>query len=217
MPRPDLPPPGNLADLPFSPAAERNAQPILALLQQWLPAHARVLEIASGTGQHAQHLASAQPAWDWQPSEPRPDALQAIARRCAALPQVRLPLALDVLAHPWPVDASGYDAVFVANMLHIAPWAATPALFQGAARCLKPGGLLAIYGPFVVDGEPLAPSNAAFDADLRTRDARWGLRSLQAVQASALPAGLRLAACCAMPANNLMLRFEHHGAGGAEA
>jgi SAM-dependent methyltransferase len=105
------------------------------------------------------------------------------------------------------LDAAAFDAVFVANLLHIAPWEATPALLKGAARCLKPGGVLAVYGPFVVDGEPLAPSNAAFDADLRLRDARWGLRSLRQVQGAARDAGLVLAEPCAMPANNLMLRF----------
>jgi SAM-dependent methyltransferase len=109
------------------------------------------------------------------------------------------------------VAPASFDAVFVANMLHIAPWEATPALMQGAARCLKPGGVLAIYGPFVVDGESLAPSNAAFDADLRGRDARWGLRTLGDVQAAAEDAGLTLAERVAMPANNLMLRLVRAG------
>jgi SAM-dependent methyltransferase len=202
----DPPHPGP-ADLPFSPAAERNAAPILARLRAWLPADALVLEVASGTGQHAQHFAAAEPGWVWQPSEARAEALPAVAARCAGQPNVRPPRVLDVLAQPWSLPAAGFDAVFVANLLHIAPWAATPALLHGAARCLKPGGVLAVYGPFVVDGEPLAPSNAAFDADLRGRDARWGLRSLQTVQRAARDAGLELAERCAMPANNLMLRF----------
>ena len=202
----DPQPPGP-PDLPFSPAAERNAAPILALLRAWLPADAVVLEVASGTGQHALHFAAAEPGWVWQPSEARAEALPAVAARCAGQRNVRPPRVLDVLARPWPLDATTFDAVFVANLLHIAPWAATPALLQGAARCLKPGGVLAVYGPFSVDGEPLAPSNAAFDADLRGRDARWGLRSLQTVQRAARDAGLELAERCAMPANNLMLRF----------
>ena len=197
----------SIADLPFSPAADRNAPPILTQLQAWLPARARVLELASGTGQHARHFASAQPGWDWQPSEARAEALPVVATRCAGLANARPALQLDVHTHPWPVDADAFDAVFVANLLHIAPWAATQALMQGAARCLKPGGLLAVYGPFIVDGEPLAPSNAAFDADLQARDASWGLRSLQQVQASGEQAGLVLAERFAMPANNLMLRF----------
>jgi SAM-dependent methyltransferase len=200
-------PPPDPSELPFSPAAERNAAPILALLQSWLPVNAVVLELASGTGQHARYFAGAQPGWAWQPSEARPEALPVIATRCAGQPNVRLPLQLDVQALPWPQDAIGFDAIFVANLLHIAPWETTPALMNGAARCLKAGGVLAVYGPFIVDDEPLAPSNAAFDADLRLRDARWGLRSLQQVQHAARDAGLVLAERCAMPANNLMLRF----------
>ncbi len=197
----------NPADLPFSPAAERNAAPILALLQTWLPENARVLELASGTGQHARHFAAAQPGWDWQPSEALRDALPVVAARGAGLPNLRQPLQLDVQAASWPVDADSFDAVFVANLLHISAWESTPAVLQGAARCLKPGGWLAVYGPFRVEGEALAPSNAAFDADLRLRDARWGLRSLQAVQAAAEDAGLVLVERCAMPANNMILRF----------
>src|SRR5690606_36918164 len=121
---------------------------------------------------------------------------------------VRPPVPLDVQQQPWPVEAASVDAVYVANLLHISPWDVTPALMQGAARCLKRGGVLVVYGPFIVPGEPLVPSNAAFDADLRLRDARWGLRSLPDVQAAAGQAGLRLVERCAMPANNLMLRFE---------
>ncbi len=200
----------NPADLPYSPAAERNAAPILAQLQTWLPANASVLEIASGTGQHARHFAAAQPGWDWQPSEARSEALPVLAARGAGLANIRPPLLLDVQASPWPVAAACFDAVFVANLLHISPWDATPALLQGAARCLKPGGWLAVYGPFLVPGETLAPSNAAFDTDLRLRDDRWGLRSLQQVQAAAGAAGLVLDERCAMPANNLMLRFLAH-------
>ena len=194
-------------DLPFSPAADRNASPILTLLRTWLPVNAGVLEVASGTGQHAHHMALAQPGWEWQPTEAMAESLPILATRCAGLPNVCAPLQLDVTAQPWPVGAASFDAVFVANLLHIAPWEVTPALLQGAARSLKPGGLLAVYGPFIVDDEPLAPSNAAFDADLRMRDARWGLRSLRQVQAAAHDAGLVLTERCAMPANNLMLQF----------
>jgi SAM-dependent methyltransferase len=207
MSNPVTPPHPCLSDLPFSPAAERNTAPILALLRAWLPVDALVLEVASGTGQHAHRFAAAQPRWQWQPSEARTEVLQVVTARCAGLPNVRVPLRLDVQHHPWPVDAAAFDAVYVANLLHIAPWEATPALLQGAARCLKPGGVLVVYGPFIVDGEPLAVSNAAFDTDLRLRDVRWGLRSLQQVQRAALDAGLVLAERCAMPANNLMLRL----------
>lgn len=192
--------------LPHSPAAERNAPHILQALQAWLPPQARVLEVASGTGQHAQHFGQAMPGWDWQPTEAHAAALDAIAARCTGLPGVRAPWVLDVLA-PWPVEAAAFDAVVVANLLHIAPWAVTPAFMAGAARALRPGGVLAVYGPFIVDGEPLAPSNAAFDADLRARDARWGLRRLAEVQTAAQRAGLLLAECRTMPANNLLLKF----------
>jgi len=194
-------------DLPFSPAAERNSAPILTVLSAWLPPDALVLELASGTGQHAQHFAAAQPGWQWQPSDARAEALPVVAARCAGLPNVRPPLRLDAQVQPWPIGAASVDAVFVANLLHIAPWEVTPALMHGAARGLKPGGVLLVYGPCIVDDEPLAPSNAAFDADLRMRDSRWGLRSLEQIQRAAQAAGLMLAGRCAMPANNLMLRF----------
>lgn len=194
-------------DLPFSPAAERNAGSIMAVLRDWMPPVAAVLEVASGTGQHAHYLASAEPGWQWQPSEARAEALPVIAARCAGLPNVRRPVMLDVQAPRWPVESAAFDAVYVANLLHIAPWAATPALMQGAARCLTPSGRLMVYGPFIVQGEPLAPSNADFDTDLRQRDPAWGLRALHAVQAAAQDAGLTLAERRPMPANNLMLRF----------
>jgi SAM-dependent methyltransferase len=207
MTRADARAPLDIAALPFSPAAERNAGPILAQLRAWLPEKARVLEVASGTGQHAQHFAAAMPGWDWQPSEAEPEAQPVVAARCAGLPNVRRPLRLDVHGQPWLTDAAAFDAVFVANLLHIAPWDATPALMQGAARCLGPDGRLVVYGPFIVEGEPLAPSNAAFDANLRERDARWGLRSLAQVLGAAQAAGLELADRVPMPANNQMLRF----------
>ena len=206
------------AALPHSPAAERNAPHILQVLLEWLAPQARVLEVASGTGQHAQHFATAVPGWDWQPTEAGAAppaataalaalaALAEIAARCAGLPGVRAPLALDVLA-PWPVPPASFDVVYAANLLHIAPWAVTPALMRGARRALQPGGVLVVYGPFVVDGEKLAASNAAFDADLRVRNALWGLRALHEVQAEAGQAGLQMTECRTMPANNLLLRF----------
>lgn len=202
-------PPPAPPTLPHSPAAERNAPPILQALQGWLPARAVVLEVASGTGQHAQHFAGACPGWQWQPSEATAAPLAAIAARCAGLANVAAPAVLDVLdaQRPWPLPPGAADAVFVANLLHIAPWAATAALMQGAAQVLRPGGLLVVYGPFVVAGEPLAPSNAAFDADLRARNPLWGLRALHEVQAEAAAAGLQLAERLPMPAHNQLLRF----------
>jgi len=193
------------AELPFSPAAERNAPHILAQLRQWLPSQAQVLEVASGTGQHAAHFSAAEPGWHWQPTDLDAAMLPVIAARCAGLPNVAAPLPLDVLAPALTHDAGSLDAVLCANMLHIAPWACTPALMQLAARLLKPGGLLLTYGPYRVDGEPLAPSNAAFDVDLKSRNAAWGLRSLAQVQAEAGAAGLQFVQRTAMPANNLLL------------
>ena len=194
--------------LPFSAPAERNGAPILAVLQSQLPTIARVLEVASGTGQHAQRFAAACPGWDWQPSDFHPKSLAQVDQRCADLPNVRSALALDVLAPDWPTDAGNFDAVYCANMLHISPWPTCAGLMQGAARCLKPGGLLLVYGPFRVDGEPLAPGNVAFDADLRQRDPSWGLRRLAEVDVQAQRAGLQRLQRHDMPANNLLLIWQ---------
>jgi SAM-dependent methyltransferase len=198
-----------MSSMPFSPAAERNRAPILAVLQRLLPREAMVLEVAAGTGQHAAHFAAAEPGWRWQPTDADDAALAGIAAHATGLPNVRPPLRLDVLAGgPWPGAAASFDAVYCANMLHIAPWATCAALMRGAAGRLKPGGRLVIYGPFLVDGEPPAPSNLAFDADLRRRDPAWGLRSLAAVQAEAAAAGLAFDQRIDMPANNLVLAFQ---------
>lgn len=200
-------PAADLSQLPFSPAAERNAPFILAQLSRWLPTGARVLELASGTGQHAAHFAAARPTWRWQPSEMQHEALDTIAARCEGLASVAPPLQLDVMQHPWPVAEAAFDAVFSANLVHIAPWPVTTAMMLGAARCLGGQGQLLTYGPFKVPGQPLAPSNAAFDADLRQRNPDWGLRELTDVQAAAQAAGLHLAEGVALPANNLLLRW----------
>lgn len=192
-----------------SPAAERNQAPILAVLQRVLPPHGRALEIASGSGQHAQHFAAGLPGWSWQPTDPNPAALASIRSRCdeAACPNLLAPRQLDVLWPVWPVDGR-FDAIFCANLLHISPWATCAALMQGAARALTPDGLLLTYGPYFVDGVVAAPGNLAFDADLRARDPAWGIRRLHDVVAQAQAAGLRLREQVAMPANNLTLVFE---------
>lgn len=197
----------NPAGLPHSPAAERNREPILGVLRQLLPPAARVLEVASGTGQHAAHFAAAQPGWTWQPTEAEAAALPAIAAQCAGLAGVRPPLALDVLLPTWPLSQAAFDAVFCANLLHIAPWPTCAALMAGAARQLAPGGALVVYGPFFVDGETPSPGNLAFDADLRSRHPAWGLRRLAEVADEARRAGLALEQRFDMPANNLMLVF----------
>lgn len=194
--------------LPHSPAADRNKEPILAVLRQVLPARGSALEIAAGTGQHTAWFAAGLPQWSWQPTEADPALLPAIAERIAqaGLGNVRPPLLLDVLAAPWPL-ADRFDAVFCANMLHIAPWETCAALMQGAARHLRPGGLLATYGPYLEDDVPTAPGNLGFDASLRERDPAWGLRHLRDVKAEAQRAGLALAERHALPANNLLLVF----------
>ena len=202
----------DMAALPFSAAAERNASPILAALATRLGDSANVLELASGTGQHAAHFAVAQPGWRWQPTEAQAAALASIDARCAGLPAVKPALRLDVMEAVWPLAAAGFDAVYCANLLHISPWATTAALMHGASRCLRADGLLVVYGPFVVTGQPLAPSNAAFDADLQARNGAWGLRALHEVAQTALAQGLVLDECLAMPANNLLLVLRRSGA-----
>jgi SAM-dependent methyltransferase len=190
-------------DLAFSAAADRNKAPVLEQLQRLLPPTARVLEIASGTGQHAQHFAQAQPGWSWQPTDTTDDARHAIDARCAGIANVQPALRLDVLEAAWPPGP--YDAIYCANMLHISPWATCPALMRGAAARLAPGGLLLLYGPYRVDGTPTAPSNEAFDADLKARNPAWGLRVLSDVEREAAAVGLVLQEVVTMPANNLLL------------
>ena len=193
-----------------SPAAERNKAPILAALQGLLPASGRLLEIAAGTGQHAAHCAAALPGWQWQPTDPSPDALASIRAWAQQQPSPGLlpPLQLDVLQQPWPLlPGQHFDAIYCANMLHIAPWACCAALMQGAAQWLAPGGLLLTYGPYFVEGEAPSLGNTAFDADLRARNPAWGIRWLHAVQAEAAAAGLQWVQRQAMPANNQLLVF----------
>ncbi len=186
-----------------SPAVFRNRGPIFDILRNLLPAQGIILEVASGGGEHINYLAGRLPALDWQPSDPSPAARASIAGWTAAerLTNVRPPLDLDASALPWPVSAA--DAILAINMVHISPWAATQGLLREAARLLPPGGLLYLYGPFVQGGIPLAPSNAAFDADLRDRNVAWGLRDLAAVEAEAAQSGLKIEAVVPMPANNL--------------
>jgi Protein of unknown function (DUF938) len=196
------------ADLPFSPAADRNKEPILQALRRLLPLSASVLEIASGTGQHAYHFTSACPGWAWQPTDADAAMLPAIDVRCRGLAHVLPALQLDVGQQPWPLAAahgSPYSAVYCANMIHIAPWPTCPALMRGAAHHLIAGGLLLLYGPFRIDGVPTAPSNEAFDADLKARNPTWGLRSLSAVEREAHAQRMTLEEVVALPANNLLV------------
>jgi SAM-dependent methyltransferase len=191
-----------------SPATLRNREPILQVLRPRLPVEARVLEIASGAGQHAIFLAEALPQVRWQPSDPDADARASIAawRAAAGLENVEAPLALDA-ADPASWPAEPVDAVVCINMIHIAPWAAAEGLMAGAGRLLAAGGQLFLYGPFLEADVATAPSNLAFDESLRARDPAWGLRRLDDVVGLAGRHGLRLAERVAMPANNLIVRF----------
>jgi hypothetical protein len=204
-----------------SPAAERNRGPILAELQRLLPARGLLLEIASGTGQHAAFCSAGLPGWQWLPSDFDAASLPSIGAWCAGLERVLAPLQLDVLRPHWDGVPAGLDAIYCANMIHIAPWACCVALLQGAARHLAAHGLLVTYGPYLEDAVPTSPGNLAFDADLRARDAAWGLRRREDVEREAARAGLVLRERVAMPANNLLLAWGrsrgpaprwHHGA-----
>jgi SAM-dependent methyltransferase len=178
-----------------------------------LPARGAALEIASGTGQQVAWCAAGLPQWTWQPTDADAHALRDIADRTAqaGLANVLAPLQLDVTAFAWPnADhpfAQPFDAIFCANMLHIAPWAACAGLMQGCGRHLAPGGLLVTYGPYLEDRVVTAPSNLAFDQSLRSRDPAWGIRRVEDVRAEAARAGLEFRARHAMPANNLLLVF----------
>jgi hypothetical protein len=196
----------------FASAAERNQAPILEVLARELPQSGLVLEIGSGTGQHAARFAKSLPNLSWQPSDPEADFRHSIALWIdfEHLANVNPPLALDVRLQPWPIAAA--DAIVCINMVHIAPWAATPALFEGAQQVLARDKLLFLYGPFRRGGQHTAPSNARFDADLRARDPEWGLRDIEALAAVANDTGFVLADTVAMPANNFSLIFRKRDA-----
>jgi SAM-dependent methyltransferase len=198
------------AALTNSPSAERNKGPILEVLRGLLPAAGRVLEIASGTGQHVVHFAAAFPGLVWQPSELDATRRALVAARVAdsALANVRAPVALDVLTEPWPVEPA-LDAVLAINLIHIAPWLVAAALVAGAARRLKDSrtALLVLYGPYKEGGQHSAPSNEAFDQKLRADDPAWGVRNLEEVSALAAAQGFGLPRITRMPANNLTVAY----------
>ncbi len=191
-------------------APERSKQAILEVLTRELPLRARVLEVASGSGQHAEYFAAQRPGWTWQPSDVDPANLVSIEAWAgeAGLPNLLLPLRLDVHdADSFPDAAGAFDAVFCANMIHIAPWSACEGLMRGVGRCLNQGAKLVLYGPFRLAGQHTSESNADFDESLKARDARWGVRDVDEVAALAALASLSLAARIAMPANNQCLVF----------
>ncbi len=190
-----------------APAADRNKQPILLVLRDLLARPGLVLEIASGTGQHAVWFSRALQHLTWQPTDPDPDALRSIAawRDAEPAPNLLPPLALDATWDIWPVSQA--DAVVAINMVHIAPWAATLGLIAGSERVLPSGGLLFLYGPFKQGGAHTGAGNAAFDADLRVRNAAWGLRDVDDLARLAERHGFAAPQRIAMPAHNLGLVF----------
>ena len=187
--------------------AERNKQAILEVLARVLPASGLVLEIGSGTGQHVAHFAKALPALTFQPSEVDAARHASIAAWIAheSLANVRPPIAFEVTQLPWPVRAA--DAIVCINVIHISPWEATLALMRGAGEVLRPGGVLVTYGPYLREGRHTAPSNEAFDAWLKERDPRFGVRDMGEVAAAAKAAGLAMEEAVPMPANNFVLVF----------
>ena len=196
-----------------APSAERNKQPILNVLRRVLPPAGVVLEIGSGTGQHVAHFARALPALAFQPSELDESRHASINGwiRHEKLANVRAPLAFDVTRLPWPLRSA--DAIVCINMIHISPWEATVALMRGAGEILPAGGVLVTYGPYRREGRHTTPTNETFDASLKARDPRWGVRDIESVTAMANQAGLELAETVAMPVNNFILVYRKKGAG----
>ena len=188
-----------------APAALRNREPIADVLRDWLPNSGLVLEIASGTGEHAVHFARSLPKLEWQPSDANAEALGSIAawRGEARLPNLREPLAIDAAAEAWPIGHAA--AVLSINMVHISPWASALGLVRNAARLLPDGAPLILYGPWLKDDVPTEPSNLLFDADLKRRNPQWGLRRVEDFADAAELAGLQVQEVRAMPANNMML------------
>ena len=195
-------------ELLTSAAAERNKDPILTVLESVLPASGSVLEIASGTGQHICFFARALPGLRWQPTEPDEASREAIVIRIreAGLDNVARPIALDVEEPHWPVHER-FDAMLCINMIHIAPWRATHALFRGAARLLDSRSLLILYGPYLENGTAVQ-SNLDFDASLKRRNSEWGLRDLDEVTRVAAGHGFARQKVVRMPANNLTVVFD---------
>ena len=190
-----------------APAALRNREPITEVLREWLPDRGLVLEVASGTGEHAVHFARAFPQLEWQPSDMHSDALSSIAawRSESALPNLRTPIVIDASAVDWSIERA--DAVVNINMAHISPWATSLGLIAGAARVLPKAGSLILYGPWFKNDVETVPSNLAFDADLKRRDPHWGLRRVEDFAAAAAKHGFEFIGYRRMAANNLMLLF----------
>ena len=191
-----------------TPSAERNKGPILDVLARVLPRRGLVLEIASGTGQHVVHFAKALSGLTWQPSDPDAELRESIALRVweEQRANVNSPIDLDVTKLPWPLQTA--DAVLAINLIHVAPWSATLALFDGAKALLSTERILFLYGPYRRLGLHTSESNVQFDHDLRAHNPEWGLRDLEAVSDVAAGAGFVLAETVEMPANNFALVFK---------
>ena len=190
-----------------SPSVERNREPILTVLRRRLPQTGTVLEIASGTGEHAVHFAAALPHLQWQPTDYDELALDSIAshRAASGLSNLLAPLMLDATAPEWPMERA--DAIVAINMIHVSPWRVTQGLMAGAGRVLPSGGVLYLYGPYKENGAHTAASNEAFDRELRLRNPEWGVRDVGEVADIARASGLNLDERVLMPANNLSLVF----------
>ena len=190
-----------------APAAARNSRPIADILAQELPRHGFVLEVASGTGEHAVFMARRFPAITWQPSDPDTEALASIEAWAehAGLENLNPAIRLDATSPDWPVDRA--DALVCINMIHISPWQATEGLFAGARRVLETGSPLILYGPYFEEDVEPAASNLAFDESLRNRNPEWGIRQLGDIDAVASRAGFTRTARHPMPANNLTLVY----------
>lgn len=193
-----------------APAAARNREPIAEVLRHELPASGTVLEIASGTGEHASYFAELFPQLEWQPTDPDTAALASIAawREETGLSNLRAPLKLDAAASQWPLAEAA--AVLCVNMIHISPWASAEGLFAGAGRVLGAGSPLLLYGPYLEDGVETVPSNLAFDQWLKDKDPRFGIRRIEDVDALAARHGFTRTARREMPANNLMLTYRRN-------
>ncbi len=191
----------------LSEACERNKEPILTVLKEVFPEQGLVLEIASGTGQHAIHFASNLSNITWQPSDIDPELRGSVEAWQAEykLENLNPPIHLDVTSETWPIQNA--DAMMCANMIHIAPWEACIGLLDGAGHILPEGGILCLYGPYKVGGKHTAPSNETFDQSLRARDASWGIRNLDDVALEARRRGLHLIKTVKMPSNNFCVIY----------
>ena len=191
----------------FSPACGRNRDPILSVLSRFFPSSCRILEIASGTGEHGAYFAAAHPNWRWQPSDFSRDALESISAWAdhMGLTNLQHPIQLDVTQPIWPIEQA--DAIYCANMIHISPWSCTLGLLDGAARVLTKDQHLITYGPYKFGGKHTATSNSAFHQNLKARDPNWGIRDVDRIQEEAIQRGLQLTEVSPMPANNFCLVF----------